>query len=275
MSTNSSNSSEEGGNTNPPPKVQCSPAIRWCFTLNNWSESQYSIITEKIVPKFCKYAVIAKETGDSGTNHLQGYIELKAKGRPFNIFAFTKTIHWEKAKGSRIQNEIYINKEDENIWIWDPNKLPPVKTISLDIMYPWQLDLLKVAKESINDRLIYWIWSEKGGTGKTSFQKFLVVHRNATILGGRASDCRNGIVEFAKRNNGKTPELICVNIPKSYNEEYVSYEGFENIKDMCFYSGKYEGGMVCGNPPHLFIFANVPPKEEKLSDDRLEIICID
>lgn len=267
----SSNSSEGLGNTKPNPK-QCSPAIRWCFTLNNWTESQFEIITEKIVPKFCKYAIIAKECGS--TPHLQGYIELRAKGRPLNIFGCTNAIHWEKANGCRIQNEIYICKEDEDFWEYDPQKPPPVKVISKDIMYPWQEALLEITSKDPDERLIYWIWSKKGRTGKTSFQKYLVVNRNATILGGKAGDCRNGIVEYMKKN-GNVPKLICVNIPRSFNEEYVSYEGFENIKDMCFYSGKYEGGMVCGNPPHLFIFANVPPKEDKLSNDRLEIICID
>lgn len=272
---NSSDSSVEEGNTKPPPKKQCAPAVRWCFTLNNWSESDYFIITEKIVPKFCKYASIAKEVGESGTPHLQGYIEFKAKGRPFNIFSYNNTIHFKKAMGSRIQNLIYNIKDDEDLWIYDPLKPPAIKTISKEIMYPWQQELLEESHKEPDDRKIYWIWSSKGRTGKTSFQKYLVVHRNAILLGGKANDCRNGIIEYMKHNHNNTPKLICVNIPRSFNQEYVSYEGFENIKDMCFYSGKYEGGMVCGNPPHLFIFANVAPQEDKISEDRWEIHCID
>ena len=272
---NSSNSSEEGGNIKPPPKKQISPSIRWCMTLNNYTETDYHIITEKIVPKFCKYAILSKEIGESGTPHLQGYIELLAKGRPCSVFKFTDRIWWTKAKGTRVQNDIYCMKDDKEMFEYDPHKVPEVKTIHKANFYPWQTDILKIIETEPDDRKIYWYWSEKGRTGKTSMQKYLAVKHGALILGGKACDVRNAIVEYKKTNHGNTPKLICCNIPRSFNKEYVSYEGFENIKDMCFYSGKYEGGMVVGNPPHLFIFANIQPEEEKLSDDRLEVVCLD
>ena len=78
---------------------------------------------------------------------------------------------------------------------------------------------------------------------------------------------RNAICDYVKTNN-TTPELIVINIPRSHSMDYISYEGIENVKDMYFYSGKYEGGMVFGNPPHLFIFANESPEFSKLSEDR-------
>lgn len=43
----------------------------WCFTLNNYSEKEY----ETIKGVSCRYIVVGKEVGDSGTPHLQGYIE--------------------------------------------------------------------------------------------------------------------------------------------------------------------------------------------------------
>ena len=95
------------------------------------------------------------------------------------------------------------------------------------------------------------------------------------MSGGKAADCRNCIVEYVKKHDGVTPEIVLVNIPKSFCRDFVSYEGFENIKDMCFYSGKYEGGMVVGNSPHLFVFANFPPDEKKMSLDRWNIIVLD
>ena len=74
-------SSIEGGNTNSPSitrKKQIPPAIRWCFTFNNYSTDEYN----SIVPKFrllAKYYIIGKEVGESGTPHLQGYVEFKKK----------------------------------------------------------------------------------------------------------------------------------------------------------------------------------------------------
>lgn len=43
---------------------------------------------------------------------------------------------------------------------------------------------------------------------------------------------------------------------------------------MLFYSGKYEGGMVCGPSPHLCIFANERPDLIKLSSDRWKVFEI-
>ena len=37
---------------------------------------------------------------------------------------------------------------------------------------------------------------------------------------------------------------------------------------MFFFSGKYEGGMVCGPNPHVLIFANDEPDTHKMSADR-------
>ena len=40
-------------------------------------------------------------------------------------------------------------------------------------------------------------------------------------------------------------------VPQGRHQKYVSYEAPENIKDIYFYSGKYEGGMICEPPCHL------------------------
>lgn len=256
------------GNTSPLPK-QISPAKRWCFTLNNWKEIDYEVISS-IVPEICKIAIIGSE--DQGTPHLQGYLEFNTKLRPKSVFKNDR-IHWEKAKGTRAQNIDYCSKEG-NVLL----KLPKervIKTISKDMFYGWEKRIIKELNEEPDDRTINWYYSYGGGTGKTSFCKYLVVHEGAIVLGGKAADCRNGVIEYAKANNGKTPEKIIINIPRSFSSEYVSYEAFENLKDMLFYSGKYEGGMVCGNCPHLYIFSNFEPELSKMSKDRWKIYDIE
>ena len=69
---------------------------------------------------------------------------------------------------------------------------------------------------------------------------------------------KNGVIQYKINNDDCEPELIVINLPRSFNSEYLSYTGIEEVKDMCFYSGKYEGGQVVGNCPHLIIFANSP-----------------
>jgi hypothetical protein len=268
MSSNSSNSSRELGNTNPTLSKQISCAKRWCFTLNNYSQDEIDIIVPILNEKCDKY-LISKEVGESGTPHLQGFMTLTVKARPMSIIP-NKRIHWEKAKGNDVAQHTYITKENQ---AFASKGFPkPVKVINPD--FEWEQEILNIIKDEPDDRTIYWYWSEGGKIGKTSFCKYLTVKHGAIALSGKAADMRNGIVDYMK-TNGVTPELICIPLPRSFNTDYLNYEGIENVKDMYFYSGKYEGGMVCGNCPHVFVFANEPPDTDKMSSDRWCVKQID
>lgn len=80
-----------GGNTISPTVKQISPAIKWCFTLNNYTIENCSSIVLK-VQRSCKFAIVGKEIGEGGTPHLQGYVEFKTKVRPISVFNM-KSIH--------------------------------------------------------------------------------------------------------------------------------------------------------------------------------------
>lgn len=260
---NSSNSSKGEGNTKTSPLTtpkQVSPALRWCFTLNNYSSDEYSSIVLKL-KALCKKYIVAKEVGETGTPHLQGFLRFKTKRRPISTFDNSR-IHFEKCKGTDAENFEYCSKDGDYIFDGFPK---PVRIIEPN--YAWEQEILSIIDKEPDDRTIYWYWSKEGNVGKTAFCKYLTVKHNAIALSGKGADVRNGIVEYVKTNE-ETPELVLFPIPRSYNSDYLSYEAIENIKDMYFYSGKYEGGMVCGNPPHLFIFANTEPNFEKLSADR-------
>ncbi len=274
MSSNSSNSSTKScdlGNTKPSRPKQISPAKRWCFTFHFEEESEYSSILPtncmnydiiRILERECDALIVGKEFGEfKDTHHLQGYCEFKKKLRPLSL-ELDPTIHWEKSKGNKTQNGDYCRKE--GLVIIEKGFPKPIKLI--DPTYEWEKEIICEIANEPNDRTIFWYWGV-GNLGKTSFCKYLSVKHGAIALGGKGADMRNGVVEY-KKTNGHTPELVLINIPRSFDVDYVSYEGIENIKDMYFYSGKYEGGMVCGNSPHLFIFANEPPNVNKLSNDR-------
>ncbi len=111
--TNSSNSSSGVGNTKPPPK-QISPAKKWCFTaFKTGIKDMDSIINT--TKSSNSSSIIGFETcPETKTKHLQCYIEFPNKVRPKNLFE-DLTIHFEKAKGSRIQNINYCSKE-EMVW---------------------------------------------------------------------------------------------------------------------------------------------------------------
>lgn len=159
-SSNSSNSSKGGGNTISPPKKQISPAKRWCFTLNNWTEEEYSSIVPKI-EELCDYGIIGKEIGEEEkTPHLQGYLEFKTKKRPLSVFSFTNRIKWFKAKGNREDNFNYCSKDGD---FWEFPKRHVKKPILIEEFYDWEKEIIEILKNEPDNRNIFWFWSSKGG----------------------------------------------------------------------------------------------------------------
>jgi hypothetical protein len=84
----------------------------WCFTLNNFSEEEHKQLTELGSHDNVQYLILGKETGESGTPHIQGFISLKKKKR-FNWIkeAIGTRAHIEIAKGSPKQNRDYCSKD--------------------------------------------------------------------------------------------------------------------------------------------------------------------
>ena len=257
-----------GGNTIPPP-VRVVPSKRWCFTYNNYPDDAVERL-ETVFGSFSIDYIFGKEVGEEGTKHLQGYIEAPIKIRPIEKLGLPKEIHWEKTRGTRIQNITYCSKDGDYV---HSLALKPPRQMKLIEPRGWQLEVVEIAKAEPNERDIYWFWEQTGGVGKTVLCKYLIKKHGAIVLGGKAADIKNGIVTYVEKH-GSTPELVVVNLTRS-TEGYVSYEGLESIKDMMFYSGKYEGGQVCGPCPQLIVFANFCPDYGKLSMDRWKVTMID
>jgi len=266
------------GNTRPNPsssnksKKQISPAKHWCWTLNNHSTSDVSSIKgldSSIVPVI----TFQEEIGESGTRHLQGTMSFKNKMRPMSL-GLSDKIHWEKMKGTceearcyTVKNESRVSDGIRYIRGWEEHK-PYVEHI--DELYAWQKDICMILEQEPDDREIHWYWEATGGIGKTKFCKYVFTHYdNVVVLGGKASDMKMAIVQYRDKNK-KLPKIILIDMPRC-TMDYISYQGVEEIKNMFFFSGKYEGGMVCGQPPHMICFANEPPDKEKLSKDRWNI----
>lgn len=82
-------------------------ARSFCYTLNNWTENEI----ESLRKVKCKYQIIGKEVGESGTNHLQGYLSFD-NPRSFNaIRKICPRWHLEIARGSPQDNYEYCTKE--------------------------------------------------------------------------------------------------------------------------------------------------------------------
>lgn len=81
-----------------------------CFTLNNWTEEEYKILTEEIE---WKYLIIGKERGSEGTPHLQGAGELVTRRRLTTLSKIIRRVHWEPMKSTMENASNYCKKEGD------------------------------------------------------------------------------------------------------------------------------------------------------------------
>lgn len=247
---------------------------KWFFTFNNYTDLDITQLTQIFESYQVKY-VFQEELGAVGTPHLQGYVDFR-EAKTFNTMKkINDKIHWEivrNAKASKAycqklntrNGRVFTNIEE--VKPIAPLKDPMVGKIRKD----WQIQLDKEILEEPDDRKIVWCWEEKGAVGKTMYSKSICMANPKTCLylTGKSNDIKFVITTHLKAGNEL--KIVFMDLCRS-NEEYVSYEAIEAVKNGIFCSGKYEGSMVIFNQPHVIIFANFKPPEYKLSSDKWDI----
>lgn len=259
MTKNSAISAQRSGNTK-----QIAASKNWCFTLNNYSEKEIEDIKNKFSAISAKF-IVAKEVGENGTPHLQGFLAMEKRGRPSEL-KLSKRIHWEKCKGSEEQNVKYCSKDGNIILSKGVAIKKPLKILPKEKLYKWQLDIIKIIESEPDDRSIYWYWEPTGNMGKTTFAKYLSHHYNAVPIEGKKNDILFCAAEFES-------DIYIFDFERSM-EEYISYAAMEKIKNGFFMCSKYESKPILRNPPHVICFANFLPDDKMLSKDRWKIVRI-
>lgn len=257
-----SQNTQSEGNTNPRFR-------KVCFTLNNYSEEEYSQILT--VFNGMKY-IIGKEVGEGGTPHLQGYVEFGRQLTFKTLKAYNERWHLEKPKGSRKANIAYCSKEGDFVTTFPvPIRDQIISAYAMVTWKSWQQKLLDELQLTPCPRKILWYWETKGNVGKSFLCKFLWAKFNAIICSGKTADVFNQVKAWMDENEGQAPSLIVCDIPRS-NYDYLNYGCLEKLKDGLIYSGKFEGG-VCAfpQPAHIVCFANDTPFQEQMSADRWDI----
>lgn len=261
-------SKEKGeGNTKTSPPA----SKKWCFTANNYTPEEieeFCSICSNIGRWFFGY-----EIGESGTKHLQGFIEFNTKNRPLTAFKSLQCSkwHWEKMKGTVEQNLTYCKKDghtETNYGPWKQKKSLPVKKhepiVLNELQETW---LSRVQELCLDDRKIMWIWDE-GGTGKSAFGRYLVEEYSALIVNGASKYCLSTLYKMEEK-----PEIIVYALARD-KEDYVSYSALEQIRDGLFFSGfGTDGTGMCnfGFHPIVIVTCNFPPDYSKLSEDRWDV----
>lgn len=278
-------SSELGkGNVDLPPKTDMLQSNKWKVNYHlqddELFEHVFELIEKELVP-LCKKDryVFGEEYGSEGnTRHIEGAFILDNNKR-MRRTALLKIIKWnycKPMKGKWDDQKYNIKEGNRILGEYKFKEKKPLKKLACEgNLKDWQKMIITELESEPDDRSIYWIRGNVG-MGKTTFCKY--IHRTfpwCCITGGTHNDMKNSIVEFMEKNEDYCPEICILNIPKSKDKNYVSYIGIEHVKDMFFYSGKYHGGMVDGNNPHVMIFSNNFPNWDEVDPKRWRCWDID
>lgn len=260
----------EPANENVPPRRNRNRSRGWCFTLNNYSESEKNAVIDCCENADRSAYVVQEERGENGTPHLQGFVHFANQVSFSTIRQWNPRIHWERTH-SVAASVAYCSNPDKRVGrIWCRGftiSERDLRIIREDSFYPWQRELREELLGEPHMRNITWYCDAVGGCGKTAFARFLmknVVH-TLFVSSGRATDIAYQIIKTAW-----DPKIVVFNLPRSA-EQAMSYASLESVKDGIIYSGKYEGGSKLFPPPHVLVFANFFPDLTKLSLDRWDI----
>lgn len=88
----------------------------WCFTLNNYSYEELNRIHNLEETDLIGYIIYQCEEGESGTPHIQGYVQFAKKLRIRGAKRILgERCHLEPARGNPYQNKEYCTKEEGRI----------------------------------------------------------------------------------------------------------------------------------------------------------------
>jgi len=250
------------GNTKQPPQL-----VKWFFTFNNYTLEDIERL-ERYFKLKCREYVFQEEIGENKTPHLQGNIYLWKPSR-WSEFDLPKTIHWEKCHN--YENAIaYCSKEKtRNGKIYTNIILPePLEYIKYDDLYDWQKEICEYVDNKPHPREILFIIDKEGNKGKSELCRYLCIEKKAVLLSGKTQDMKYGIIKYFEKNK-RYPKTILIDLPRTYDTNYLSYTGIEEIKNGMFFNTKYESEMCIFNRPHIIIFTNNEPENiNNLSKDR-------
>lgn len=116
-----------------------------------------------------------------------------------------------------------------------------------------------------NNRKILWVTDYKGGTGKTTLSKYLVLKHKAIEF----SNAKSKDISFCY--NGQP--IICFDFSRTL-EGLVNYDIIEQLKNGKVFSTKYQSEPKYFNIPKIVVFANFDPCLYKLSEDRWDVLIL-
>lgn len=226
----------------------------WCFTINNYTDAEYKAILDIEY----RYVCVGKEVGESGTPHLQGYIELPGPVRLSAVKALVgDRAHLEQRRGTPEEASKYCKKDGD---FFEDGILPKqgrrtdlesVATAILSksfkpedfpiqyIKYQRGIDALSVSlyTDRSEPPTVHWRYG-KAGVGKTRFVFDTHGYDNVYV--------KDGTIWW----NGYTQQSVI--LIDDFSGKW-DFRDFLRLLDRYPYQGQYKGGYVKINSPFIYI----------------------
>lgn len=255
-----------------PSKKNGQRMIRFVFTVNNWTQKEYLwLTTDETFHARIRWMIIAKETGEDGTPHLQGACLLLSQiaFSTLKTWRGFKRAHLEKMNGTPSDSLKYCSKQDSQPFVIgempQQGKRTELKECCDQI----------VAGKTLRDLAV----TEQGGPCVVKFHKGLTVLRSLTrparsdpplvfwIYGATGTGKTREAFSISKQLSG--PEDIWIScgglrwfdgydgqtcaIFDDFRSKGVKFDFLLRLLDRYPMQVEFKGGFVNWNPKYIFI----------------------
>ena len=132
------------------------------------------------------------------------------------------------------------------------------------ILHDWQQSILDLLSKEPDMRKIHWYWDSIGGTGKSTFTKYLIKFHHALAISTTSKE------RVIRAYQGE-PVVVLDITRQEGNKGEVNYSTLETMKDGYGFNTMYEPGLKIWRVPHVIVFSNIEPDYEQLSADRWHV----
>lgn len=233
------------------------------FTWNNYPDKGIEMLEAQLPPH--SYLIVGREVGESGTPHLQGYVEFKSQAAFSTLKRKFPEVHWEKRMGNAQQASDYCRKEGtvyesgtisvgqgrrtdlealaeavrDGMSISEVAQTDPVNFVKYSRGLQALADTVQVHRTE--PPVVTWLWG-MSGTGKT--RTAVNAHPPAYIKDG--TQWWNNYVQ--------QPSIVVDDFDGQW-----PYRDLLRFLDRYEYQGQVKGGYVKINSPHIYITCEFPP----------------
>lgn len=286
-------------------------AKNYCFTLNNYTEDDIQRLVE-LAPSV-GYIVYGKEVGESGTPHLQGFVQFATRIRFDPAKAkISGRCHLERARNAQQARDYCVKDGDFTEFgtlstSGSRNDLEEFKSavkggmLSSEELREHHSKVFasypRFCVEYIQDHTpdpeiqVYPLrtWQEElsqllnrePDDRKINFVVDLIGNTGKTWFAHYYKKCHRDVqillpgkkADLAYCIN-QTSRVIFLDAPRCKQNEFIFYDFLEELKNGYIFSGKYESRFKALRKLHVVVLMNEYPDMEKLSQDRYNIITL-